>query len=80
MTWLDKEPTADAEALTHKGFVYDLLGDIPRPVDDDRKIALAQVHATMALVEAIDGWEPPGEVDETVPPEETAAGFSWPRG
>lgn len=68
-----------SDPLSHAGFVHDLLSGIPRPEGLSDQIALAQVHATMALVEAVENWSPPGDDDEDVPVEETAEGFSWPR-
>lgn len=68
------------DPLTHAGFVYDLIGQLPRPETVSEQIALAQVHATMALVEAIESWSPPRPEDEPVPVEETPEGWAWQRG
>jgi hypothetical protein len=64
--------------LTHAEFVRDLLSTLTYPTDPATTIALAQVHATMALVDAIDGWQPlPPPEPDPLPVEQTRAGWRW---
>ena len=64
--------------MTHVEFVHDLLSSLTKPTDPATAIALAQVHATMALVEAIEDWKPPGDPEpEPVPYAQTREGWRW---
>lgn len=50
-----------------------------QPLRAEVLILLAQAHATMALVEAVDNWRPPGDDEEqrTIPFEFTKEGQTW---
>lgn len=63
--------------MTHAEFVHDLLSGLTKPTDPATAIALAQVHATMALVEAVENWSPPSDEEPAVPFEQTRAGWKW---
>lgn len=65
-------------AVTHAEFVHDLLSGLTKPTDPTTAIALAQVHATMALVEAVENWQPPElDDDEDDPAELSERASSW---
>ena len=64
--------------MTHTEFVHDLLSTLTKPSDPATTIALAQVHATMALVEAVEGWRTPVDpITPAVPFEQTREGWRW---
>lgn len=64
-------------AVTHAEFVRDLLSGLERPTTPAECVALAQVHATMALVEAVENWQPPEPPDDDELPELTEGAASW---
>lgn len=64
--------------LSHAERAEELLAQLGSANADSLLLAqMAQVHATLALVDAVESWRPPVEEDQPIPPGQTKDTWKW---